>query len=271
MRSPASSERPPLAQLLEAGRLDVACFTDEELIAVGADRAAPFQLSPAPDRVSSQPEEFREPILATALRSLIARGVVQPPTEEQLSAPGPDARVELDTRGELQVVLSIRNEPSVVAFVGQAEYFAMLHGLQPDEAEGYLEERVNPQGLHYFTLWSADQMVESLAARMDPQGLTVESNLRPQAPQGEPPLAVTQAMLALAPGVTRIDAYHQRPAGNRRLRFGVLVTPEATWVATSAFGVDPQSERTFLVDRAGLRARIRGVLTDSEPGAAPGG
>lgn len=271
MRSPASSERPPLAQLVDAGRLDVACFTDEELIAVGADRAAPFQLSPAPDRVSSQPEELREPILATALRSLIARGVVQAPTEEQLAAPGPDARVELDTRGELQLVLSIRNNPSLVAFVGQAEYFAMLHGLQPDEGEGYLEERVNPQGLHYFTLWSRDQMVESLAARMDPQGLTAEGGVSPQPPLAEPPGEVTEAMRTLSGGVTRIDAYHQRPAGNRRLRFGVLVTEEATWVATSAFGVDPLPERTFKVDRAGLWACIRGVLTDSKPGTPAGG
>ncbi|MBO0836539.1 MAG: hypothetical protein J2P28_13670 [Actinobacteria bacterium] len=261
--SPASSD-PTLAQLLEAGRVEVGCFTDEELQAVGADREAPFQRSPAPDRVSSQPEDLREPILATALRSLIARGVVRPPTEEQLAGGEAEGQVDLDTTGELQFVLSVRSNPSMLAFVGQEEYFGMLHGLQPDQGGGFLEERVSPQGLHYFTVFSRAAMVEWLVSRVDPRGLTPDEVLPPQGRQALPP-AVTEAIRVLAPGATRLDAYHRKSAGDRRIRFGVHVAPDATWVVTSAFGVDPQLETALRVDQAGLRANLSAVLTDSDP------
>ena len=55
---------------------------------------------------------------------------------------------------------------------------------------------------------------------------------------GEPG-EVTEALREFGPGVTRLDAYHSRPAGTRRIQVSVLVRPGTVSVVRSAFGVAP--------------------------------
>lgn len=59
--------------------------------------------------------------------------------------------------------------------------------------------------------------------------------------------------------------------GTVDIRFGVLAASTGTWVAFSAFGVDPKPGAAVKVDRAGLLAAMRGVLTDADEATEAGG
>jgi hypothetical protein len=263
---PASSENPlgpALDGLLEAGTAELAVFTEEELQAVGAITSAAFPETAPPQRLRSLPEPTRQAVLATALRSLIARGMVLPPTDAQLKAAGETAPVELETRDELKVVLRVRADPAMVAFVGQRETFSVLHGVRGSRPPAFLQEDVSPQGLHAFTLRSLEAMVEALAGQVDSGDVTASGAPAEGLPQAEAADDVVEALRGFADGTLRIDAYHQRPAGNRRLQLGVLVRPEATWVLASAFGVEPRPPRARRVSREGLRWCLESLLVDA--------
>ena len=71
--------------------------------------------------------------------------------------------VSLRPFGELESILAVRRAPTAVVFVGQASYLAALHGFREERVRGFLEERIDRRGLHYFTLRGAAQAVEAVA------------------------------------------------------------------------------------------------------------
>jgi hypothetical protein len=83
------------------------------------------------------------------------------------------------------------------------------------------------------------------------------------------PADITDALRELRPGVTRLDAYHSRLAGTRRIQASILVRPGSVDVVCSAFGVAPERPWLAAVNRDGLRQVVRDVLSD--PGGDPAG
>jgi hypothetical protein len=102
----------------------------------------------------------------SALRSLVARGLIEDSGDGKLErAAAEGAMVSLRPFGELESILAVRRAPSAVVFVGQASCLAALHGFR--------EERIDRRGLPYFTLLTAAQAVEAVAALVRPGTVSV--------------------------------------------------------------------------------------------------
>jgi hypothetical protein len=263
-----------LDQLAATGRVALACLTDEEMASINADQDTPFRPAEAPERLSSLPEDIRGAVLTTALRSLVARGLVQAPGDEEIEQATAGGTVALRPLGELDSILGVRRAPTAVVFVGQASYLAALHGFREERVSGFLEERIDPRGLHYFTLLTTERAVEAVAGLAGP-GLRLPAAGPPMSEPGqELPAEVAQALRGFGPGVTRLDAYHARPAGTRRIQASILVRDQAAHVLWSAFGVAPDKPRFFTVNADGLRQVLKDALCDpagDPPGSAEPG
>ena len=256
-----------LSRLIAEGSVELACLTDEEMASINADEDTPFRPAEPPERLRSLSEDARTAVLTTALRSLVARGLIEDPGDEKLErAAAEGAMVSLRPFGELESILAVRRAPTAVVFVGQASYLAALHGFREERVRGFLEERIDRRGLHYFTLRGAAQAVEAVAALADPGGQAGRAGPALGEP-GEIPGEVTEALREFGPGVTRLDAYHTRPAGTRRIQVSVLVRPGTVCVVRSAFGVAPGRPRFFAVNGEGLRQVLGDALSD--PGGDP--
>jgi hypothetical protein len=251
-----------LDQLVAAGGVKLVCLTDEEMASIDADRDTPFRPAEPPERLRSLAGDTRTAVLTTALRSLVARDLIEPPREEDLQRTAEGATIPLRPLGELDTILAIRRAPTAVVFVGQASYLAALHGFKENQVRGFLEERIDQRGLHYFTLLTAEQAVEAVAALADPDCRAPSGGPALGEPADEIPGDITRALRDFGPGVTRIDAYHSRPAGTRRIEVSVLVRPGTACVVRSAFGVAPDRPRLLQVNTAGLRQVLEDALSD---------
>jgi hypothetical protein len=258
------NKKEALDRLISTGRAELVALTDEEMASVGADADTPFRPPELPERLRVLSDEARTAVLSTALRSLIARGLIQPPSQETAPAAESGGRVDLHT------ILAVRRAPTAVVFVGQASYLAALHGFREGDRDGFLEERIDDRGIHHFTLRTTDDTVEGVVALADPEGLTPAD-----VPDGEEavdiPDDVTDAMRTMGPGMTRLEAYHSRPTGVRRAQLSVLVRSQGTSVVRSVFGVDPSPPRLVPVSAKGLREVIRDTLTDPAGAASKNG
>jgi hypothetical protein len=255
-----------LDRLHELGEIELACLTDEELESVAADEDTPFRPAAPPERLRSLAEDARRAVLATALRALIARGFVRRPSREELDRAPAEGRLDLAALGDLDLILKARRGPVAVTFVAQASYLAALHEfLDPAERTAFLEERIDDDGFHSFTLRSPEDAVEALARLAD-----FEDRAAPGAPGAgrEIPDDVAEAMRELSPGVTRLEAFHNRPEGTRKAQLTCLVRPDQVLVVRAAFGVAPEPPRLFPVDHEGLRRHLREVLLDEPPPAS---
>jgi predicted RNA-binding Zn-ribbon protein involved in translation (DUF1610 family) len=252
-----------LGRLIADGTVELTCLTDEEMASINADEQTPFRPAEPPARLGALSADVRTAVLTTALRSLVARGLIQAPGEAEIEhAAEAGARLSLRPFGVLDTILAVRRAPSAVVFVGQASYLAALHAFREEQVRGFLEERIDQRGLHYFTLRSAGQAVETVAALADPGGRAPADGPALGQARDEVPAEITRALRELGPGVTRIDAYHSRPAGTRRIQVSVLAGPGAVSVVWSAFGVAPGRARYVSVNTEGLRQVIRDALTD---------
>jgi predicted RNA-binding Zn-ribbon protein involved in translation (DUF1610 family) len=268
-----------LDQLTATGRVPLACLTVEEMACINADEDTPFRPAEAPERLSSLPEGTRGAVLTTALRSLVARGLVQAPGDEEIGQAAAGGTVALRPLGELDSILGVRRAPTAVVFVGQASYLAALHGFREERVSGFLEERVDPRGLHYFTLLTTERAVEAAAGLAGPGLRLPAAGPAMSEPGQELPAEIAHALRGFGPGVTRLDAYHARPAGTRRIRASILVRDQAVHVLWSAFGVAPDKPRFFTVNADGLRQVLKDALCDpagephgsTQPGSAESG
>jgi hypothetical protein len=145
-----------LDRLIADGTVELTCLTDEEMASINADEQTPFRPAEPPVRLGALSADVRTAVLTTALRSLVARGLIQAPGEAEIEhAAEAGARLSLRPFGVLDTILAVRRAPSAVVFVGQASYLAALHGFREERVRGFLEERIDQRGLHYFTLRSA--------------------------------------------------------------------------------------------------------------------
>lgn len=252
--------------LTRTGFVELASLTDEELESIRADEGTPFRPAEPPEVVRSLDDETRRAVLTTALRSLVVRGLIRQPSDEELAKVPSGGTLNLDALGDLDTILSVRRGPTSVVFVGQPAYLAAMHGFREGPSSGFLQERIDDRGFHHFTLRTVDNAVEALAQVADPQQQTFS-----QTPSGEPrreiPDDLARALREFAPGVTRIDAYHTRPAGTRRMQVSIVVRQGETSIVRSAFGVAPEPPQVLAVNKQGLREALRAVLCDEDEAA----
>src|ERR1700748_3648739 len=73
-----------LGRLIADGSVELACLTDEEMASIKPDEDTPFRPADPPERLRSLSEDARTAVLTTALRSLVARGLIEDPGDEKL-------------------------------------------------------------------------------------------------------------------------------------------------------------------------------------------
>jgi len=167
------SARPPamtpdeLAGGLGSGEVELGTYTDEELLAVTPHVPDDLRLVPL-STLADADEATRATALQTAVRSLVARGLVA-------SVAGEDDDVEaLEVSGGLALVLDGLTAPRAVTLADRDE------GAQHAERVWYamgtvavLDHEPLPGGLHRFALRRADRAARALAAFLDPHGWAV--------------------------------------------------------------------------------------------------
>lgn len=258
-----------LDRLAVAGSVQLACLTEEEMAAVGANERTPFQQGGPSARLRELSQDARSAVLATALRSLMARGLLEPPGGPDWPAAGPGGTVSLRPRDELDTILSVRRAPAALVFIRQRSCFVALHGFREVRLtgtapgiSGFLEERIDQLSMHYFTVRTSQNAIDALTALADPTGAAAADT--PPDGQGvtDIPESARSALRELGPGVTWLDAHHIRPAGSRRIQAHILVRPGEAAIVWSASGVEPERTRLFAVSAGGLRRLVRGALCD---------
>jgi hypothetical protein len=251
--------------LRETGEVELPTLTAEELTAIGAEDVSIVRRQGPPEWLSQWPEETRTAILATALRAVTARGLVRPPTVEELARARDTGTLDIEPLGDLRLILSARRAPDSVALVLRERYVGAVYGFTgPDGDPAVVHEEVSPEGLHSFRLRTPDNAVETLAGLADPDGRARSDGPEVGPPEPGSPAQIAESVTGLGPGLTRIEAFHQREAGDRRTQLTVQVLEEGVRVLTATFGVSPRPASAREVSAAGLRRCLRALLADAD-------
>lgn len=180
----------PMEQLATEGEVRLPSFTSEELVAVGAN--SPLRGLLISERLSEMGPIPLTAALGAALRSLVARGYVDPDVvaAELATEDGTD-EVDVPLEGELALVVGLRRSPDFVGLVSAPKPAALaglslasagkteivLHGLLRAAGPAVLEERRSPLGVHRFALRSLSVEAHALVAWLQGE-LTSEGGAR---------------------------------------------------------------------------------------------
>lgn len=161
-----------LLAVLDGQDVHLGTYTDEELYAVAPPGEEPLVPLPVLELAT---EAARDELLAAAVRSLIARGLL-----EASDAPG-----ELRALGPLGAVLALRSSPAWVVVLERVAEFdpsrRLVYGtVSAGPADLLLEERITTTGAHDFMLRSPERQASALAEWLDhvpgdsPQSATLQ-------------------------------------------------------------------------------------------------
>lgn len=169
------------------GEADLGSFTSEELVAVGAD--SPLEGLLVSERLAAMGPIPLNAALGSALRSLVARGLVDPEAISSGSDLGP-----LPLRGDLALVVELRRRPQLLALVTSprpAELAALSLSIPPKieivlsgfaergERPLFLEERRSLLGIHHFAVRNlrrqAAALVQWLGEQADPPSASFDA------------------------------------------------------------------------------------------------
>lgn len=163
----------------------VEVLTDEELSVLAPDGAMPVtpflrDLDPA----------LADTARRTAYRSLVARGIVEPPTPEAIAAAVGAATggIDLQVRQDVASVIALRSAASVVVAVARTTAATQDYWYAQLVEDVVLIEEVSRDGLHRFALAEADALVD----------LAVAAAVHPDA--GDPPAEEPEVAVAAEPG-----------------------------------------------------------------------
>lgn len=203
-------------------------LTDEELSVVA--RPGPMPVLPFLDDLL---EAEREVARRSAYRSLVARGVVSPPTVEAIAAATAlrDGSVDLEVREDVASVVALREAAQVVVAVARTtatdQDFWYAHLVD----DVVLLEEVSRDGLHRFALaHAADLEHLAVGAAVHPDAGDGDGpTLDVDAPHGDPtpPDAVLERLGA---AFVRADLVVRRPGDSEPPVLAVLSGPDGCWV-----------------------------------------
>lgn len=151
-----------LMDLLVDAEISLGGYTDEELAVVAPNDPDPLVPYPFVELLGDS--EVRTTVMAAALRSLIARGLLVPDSEPGAFQPA----------GALGTLLALRFQPSFVLVVERVSEHDptrwVVYGVGTDDASAVLEEAIAPVGHHTFIIRSvqgeAQVLGDELARRM---------------------------------------------------------------------------------------------------------
>lgn len=229
-------------------------LTDEELSVLVPERGV--VVSPVLDTVGV---DERDAVRRTAFRSLVARGIVDPPEAgtEPVAAIGGDATVDLRVRNDVLSALTLRQSASAVLAVARTtatgQDFWYAHVVE----EIVLLEEVGTDGLHRFALAHARDLPDLLVGAAvhpeaaDGDGPEVEL---PVAPDSEPPVELHER---LGRAYLRSDVMllvRDAPAEQPTLT-GLFTGPQGSWSIQAKAGSQRAWARAETVTSVSDRAR----------------
>jgi hypothetical protein len=152
----------------------------------------------------------------------------------------------------------------VVLVVRESSVGAAYGFTGPDGDPAVVHEEVSPDGFHSFRLRTPENAAAALAELADPDGRARAAGPDLGPPEAGSAAAIAASVTGVGPGITRLEAVHQREAGDRRTQLTVQVLEQGVRVLTATFGVGSRPARAREVSAAGLRRCLRALLTDAD-------
>jgi hypothetical protein len=271
---PVGTDQPPTA-VLES-------LTDEELAVLSLSDGVPV----TPYLSSVEPRE-RTPLLRTAYRGLVARGIVDPPTaearrrarEEAADAAGTDARphesggardpsqpdpvvgIDLQVREDVRTLVTLRRAARAV--VAMARTTALLQDyvyVHVVEDVALLEE-VSSDGVHRFALRGLADLGETvLAAALHPQAGDAEGEpATVTSAAADDPSPPDDVLAAAGQALVRCDLTVLTPDEPAPTMLGLFTAPAGSWLFETPRGAGrPIVARPLAAEE--LREAVRDAL-----------
>lgn len=216
----------PQAQSDEAVFVEV--LTDEELSVL--TRPGAMAVMPFLDELS---ENDREVARRSAYRSLLARGIVDPPTPQAISQATVvrNGSVDLMVRQDVSSLIALREGAEVIVAVARTtattQDFWYAHLVQ----DVTLLEEVSKDGLHRFALQRADALVDAvLAATVHPDAGDADGGAVPVTSEGGDPTPPDAVLEALGAAFVRADLVVRRVRDHTPPAFTVFSGPDGCWL-----------------------------------------
>lgn len=206
----------------------VEVLTDEELSVVA--RPGPMPVLPFLDALAP---EVREVARRTAYRSLLARGIVDPPSPDSIAAATAlaDGSVELLVRQDVQSVVLLREGAQVVVAAARTTAAGQDFWYAHVVDDVVLVEEVSSDGLHRFALADAATLGDLVTAAVvhpdagDGTGPAIEVDAEVGDPT--PPDLVLERLGA---AFVRADVIVRRPGDTDPPTFALFSGPQGCWV-----------------------------------------
>lgn len=254
------SPEPAAAASEDGVRLET--FTDEELAVLcgpGGIVVTPF--------LGTVDAAERTAVERTAYRSLLARGVLDPPTLEALAA------AKATDSGTAAVAMSVRHDVHALVTLRTAAQGVIAVARTTSESQDFwyahlvddvvLMEIVDAAGLHAFRLGTEDALADLVAAACIHPGV-VDGHGDPVTvalgPNPEPP---KELLRRLGDAFVRADLVARAPADSAPELLGIFSGPGGAWLLRAAFGSGEQVlARPVPVAevRAAIDEQVTGVL-----------
>ncbi len=237
----------------------VEVLTDEELSVLASPES--LVVLPFLDQVTDDAE--REVARRTAYRSLLARGIVDPPSPEATSAAiaRGDGHVELMVRDDVRSVVALREGARLVLAVARTTVAAQDFWYAHVVDDVVLLEEVSSDGLHRFALADAADLPELAADASvhpdagDAQGDPVPLDTEPGDPT--PPDALLER---LGSAILRSDVLVRYVGDTEPVLLGLFTGPAGSWVTRAQRGTPPV---TVPSAAEAARAAVRDLVDDA--------
>ncbi|MBA3782375.1 MAG: hypothetical protein H0X12_11065 [Nocardioides sp.] len=228
-------------------------LTDEELSVVARPGAMPVM--PFLDTLG---EAEQETARRSAYRSLMARGIVDPPTPEAIAAATAlrDGSVELMVRQDIRSVVALREAAQVVVALARTTAATQDYWYAHLVDDVVLLEEVGRDGLHRFALAEAAHLGDlAVAAAVHPDAGDGDGPRLPVDADAGDPTPPDAVLERLGAAFLRVDIVVRRPGDTQPPTFAVLSGPDGCWcIEGGGLDGEPPSAAPLTADAA--RARV---------------
>lgn len=235
----------------DADPVFVDVLTDEELCVVAAPGAMPVL-----PFLSGLSDTDRQVAQRTAYRSLVARGVLTPPTPEAVAAATArrDGTVDLMVRQDIRSVVALREGARLVVAVARTTAATQDYWYAHLVDDVVLLEEVSRDGYHRFALADASRLEElAVAAAVLPDAGDATGEPMPVATPPGDPTPPDEVLERLGAAFLRTDLVVRRPGDTDPPVLALFTGPEGSWVVDAR----PDGPRAAVPLSAGAaRARV---------------
>ncbi len=238
----------------------VEVLTDEELSVL--ERPGAMAVMPFLDELG---EHDREVARRSAYRSLLARGIVDPPTPESISQATAvrDGSVDLMVRQDVSALIALREGAEVIVAIARTtattQDFWYAHLVQ----DVVLIEEVSKDGLHRFALQRGEDLVDAvLAAAVHPDSGDAVGEPVPVTGEAGDPTPPDVVLEALGAAFVRADLIVRRVRDHAPPAFTVFSGPEGCWLVSP----DPGNAAAPVVAEPVSAQEARDRVTDAVDG-----